>query len=81
MAVPDFDPERELGLFGVFDGHGGPAVPCAVSGFRTLAGWGGHGLSLLISPIRTLPNPLLRSHENAARSTGRRCPAASFALP
>ncbi|CAE7577704.1 unnamed protein product [Symbiodinium natans] len=26
MAVPDFDPERELGLFGVFDGHGGPAV-------------------------------------------------------
>lgn len=26
MAIPDFDPERELGLFGVFDGHGGSAV-------------------------------------------------------
>eukprot|EP00439_Symbiodinium_sp_Y106_P048723 s2732_g6.t1 len=26
MAIPDFDPERELGLFGVFDGHGGAAV-------------------------------------------------------
>lgn len=26
MAVPDFDVERELGLFGVFDGHGGSAV-------------------------------------------------------
>jgi len=26
MALPDFDSERELGLFGVFDGHGGAAV-------------------------------------------------------
>ncbi|CAJ1450302.1 unnamed protein product, partial [Effrenium voratum] len=26
LALPDFDPERRLGLFGVFDGHGGAAV-------------------------------------------------------
>lgn len=26
MAIPDFEPERELALFGVFDGHGGAAV-------------------------------------------------------
>jgi len=26
LALPDFDVERELGLFGVFDGHGGGAV-------------------------------------------------------
>ena len=26
MALPDFDTERELALFGVFDGHGGAAV-------------------------------------------------------
>jgi len=26
LALPDFDPERKLGLFGVFDGHGGAAV-------------------------------------------------------
>ena len=29
MAIPDFEPERELALFGVFDGHGGAAVPRA----------------------------------------------------
>ena len=32
MAIPDFDPERELGLFGVFDGHGGSAVPGSEKG-------------------------------------------------
>merc|ERR1719181_2651183 len=26
LALPDFDPEQKLGLFGVFDGHGGAAV-------------------------------------------------------
>lgn len=26
LAVPDFDAARQLGLFGVFDGHGGAAV-------------------------------------------------------
>jgi len=26
LALPDFDTERDLGLFGVFDGHGGGAV-------------------------------------------------------
>ena len=26
LALPDFDLERNFGLFGVFDGHGGSAV-------------------------------------------------------
>jgi len=31
LALPDFDPARRLGLFGVFDGHGGAAVSCIVA--------------------------------------------------
>eukprot|EP00435_Cladocopium_sp_Y103_P070889 s272_g36.t1 len=31
MAIPDFDSERQLGLFGVFDGHGGSAVAKVVA--------------------------------------------------
>lgn len=31
IALPDFDPERELGLFGVFDGHGGAPVAQTVA--------------------------------------------------
>lgn len=31
MALPDFDVNRQLGLFGVFDGHGGSAVASVVS--------------------------------------------------
>ena len=27
LALPDFDVARHLGLFGVFDGHGGAAAP------------------------------------------------------
>lgn len=37
LALPDFDPERGLSLFGVFDGHGGGPVlagtSCRPSGF------------------------------------------------
>ncbi|CAJ1397194.1 unnamed protein product [Effrenium voratum] len=31
LALPDFDPERGLSLFGVFDGHGGEVVAQLVS--------------------------------------------------
>lgn len=31
LAIPDFDPARRLGLFGVFDGHGGAAVAKVVA--------------------------------------------------
>eukprot|EP00929_Paragymnodinium_shiwhaense_P009327 TRINITY_DN113456_c0_g1_i1.p1 TRINITY_DN113456_c0_g1~~TRINITY_DN113456_c0_g1_i1.p1 ORF type:complete len:444 (+),score=68.22 TRINITY_DN113456_c0_g1_i1:95-1426(+) len=31
LALPDFDAERKLGLFGVFDGHGGAAVAAVVA--------------------------------------------------
>ena len=38
LALPDFDPERGLSLFGVFDGHGGGPVlagtSCRPSGVR-----------------------------------------------
>jgi len=31
VALPDFDPEKGISLFGVFDGHGGGAVALLVS--------------------------------------------------
>ena len=40
VALPDFDPEREISLFGVFDGHGGrvsQGFPQQVGGKRSLA--------------------------------------------